>query len=56
MQDVSPRELVVLFSNVRSEMIALVSGLTQDELSAAGQASIFRADHVGRDDKNGLPA
>ena len=37
MQDVSPRDLVVLFSNVRSEMIALVSGLTQDELLLKGR-------------------
>ena len=37
MQDVSPRDLVVLFSNVRSEMIALVSGLTQVELSLQGR-------------------
>jgi hypothetical protein len=37
MQDVSPRDLVVFFSNVRSEMITLVSGLTQDELSLQGR-------------------
>lgn len=37
MQDVSPRDLVVLFSNVRSEMITLVSGLTQDDLSLQGR-------------------
>jgi len=37
MQEVSPRELVVLFSSVRSEMIALVSGLNQDELLLQGR-------------------
>jgi hypothetical protein len=37
MQDVSTRDLLVLFSNVRSEMIALVSGLTQDKLSLQGR-------------------
>jgi uncharacterized damage-inducible protein DinB len=37
MQDASPRDLVVLFSNVRTEMIALVSSLTQDELSLQGR-------------------
>jgi hypothetical protein len=37
MQDVSPRDLVVLFGNVRSEMIALVSSLTQDELFLQGR-------------------